>query len=139
MTQTPIVLLAIVVLLAAGCKKVESASLRFTKNNIIGAYKITSIKASANGAPAIEVLQPCQKDDITDMKATMIYTVEGGAESCEYWTDVAGNWDLPISPTLVIGDVSYTIQSCDSKQLVISGTIQRGSNSVVETTTYMRQ
>lgn len=105
------------------CKKEKSAQpCERTTAGISGSYKLQSLvyKMSATSAPVdfMAFLDPCQKDDIVQLKndGTWTYT-DAGAVCTPAGTD-NGTWTLSGNIITSDGVVSGTIQSYDCKILV---------------------
>ena len=97
----------------ASCKKdkkdTEDDSCAISEANLVGSYKIVSIKykasASAQEMDYIDqLLEPCQKDDVLTLNSNHTYTSADAGTACSPDGSFTGDWSLSSNILSVDGD-----------------------------------
>lgn len=114
-----------VVLLATACKKDDNNNTPITEENLVGSYKVVSIKAKYGSSPEMDItddfLDPCEKDDIITLKSNKTYVVTDAGVQCDPPTNEEGEWSLQGS-TFHFEDIDYTIDKFEGGTLQFSAT-----------------
>lgn len=82
------------------CKKNDKTSCDATVAAIAGTYKVTSVTSS--GQSVIDLfMDPCQKDDVYQLKADKTVVYDDAGTQCSPAGDDTGTWDV-VNGTLTI-------------------------------------
>jgi Lipocalin-like domain len=128
-------------LLATACKKSkDEPAVDVTKENIAGTYKLTSVKASANGSQEVDFdyREACEKDDTYKLNAdnTFLYTDAGTVCGDPY--EFSGDWTLEGNVISFYQD-SGNITKLTASTLEVTNTYTDGGTTMVVRSTYQRQ
>lgn len=124
----PILLfLAISILAFASCKKdKENEDCTLTETNLVGSYKVTSVKYKASASSTeidyIDVFfDPCEKDDILTLNANHTYNYSDAGVTCSPNGNYDGDWSLNGNVLSVDGDPG-TLENFDCSGFNAIGT-----------------
>ncbi len=104
-----IILMAFILttLLNLSCKK-EKRDCSFTSANVVGSYKISTIKykasASAPEQDGTQFFESCELDDITSFNSNGTYTYTDAGVKCDPTGDGTGTWSVSGSNLVTDGD-----------------------------------
>lgn len=137
--------LSLLVLCAAtfsACKKdKDDDSLAVTKENLVGTYTVASIKWKVNGQEqdmTDYILDPCQKDDQTTLKADSTYEYKDAGTVCSPNGDDTGTWSTDGKKVTIDGDAN-TVKSFTKSTLVFEETGTENGVTYTQTTTLSKK
>ncbi len=113
----------------SSCKKKEKSNDKdcsLTEANLLGSYKVTSVKYKASAStPEVEFIDqffdPCAKDDVTTFNADHTYTYTDAGTACSPNGDRTGTWSLAGNTATVDGQ-SGTIENFSCTGFTAVGT-----------------
>jgi hypothetical protein len=111
----------------SSCKKDDEKVCDLNQTNLLGSYKITSIKYKANtSTPEVDVLatyDACDKDDLTVFNSNNTLSYVDAGTKCSPPTDGTGIWALSGSNLIIDGEIA-TVSSfnCSGMTITIPGT-----------------
>lgn len=143
MKRSLIALAAFALLSTVGCKKEDAnAALSVSKENVAGTYKISSVKAQANGAAEVDItsdfMDPCATDDLITLKTDLTFTVVDAGTKCDPPGDYISDWSLTGS-TLSLDGETFTVKSVTKAQLVLTNSGDLNGVSATITMTLNKQ
>ncbi|MEO6868029.1 MAG: lipocalin family protein [Ginsengibacter sp.] len=124
------------------CKKDKDKSCALTEQNLLGSYKLTSMKYKASAStPEVEArdtfLDPCEKDDIITLLSNHTYQYKDAGTQCQPNGDYNGDWSLNGNSFSVDGDVANMDNfTCSGFTISAEGYYQDGDKV---TMTYQKQ
>lgn len=111
-------------LLLSSCDKDdddENEEPSLTKESLAGNYKLTAIKgktATISERDVIDfVLEPCEKDDIINLKTDFTFDYKDEGTECNPPGDRMGIWELPGNNKITIEGRELTVTKWDGKEL----------------------
>lgn len=141
--KTPLIcLLLLTGLLFAACKKSsgddDEKECELTVTAIAGKYKIVAAKLlqASNEIDVLrDIYEPCELDDINELKADKTFTYTDAGVSCVPNNTESGTWDVS-GRSLRLNSGFSNIESFDCTYLVVT---YRDENSNLIKETYQRQ
>ena len=114
-------LLSLALIATTACKKSKDAP-AFTKETIVGAYKLDKVTFKAGGSAEQDItsawVEDCEKDDVMTLKTDFTFSsVDAGAE-CSGNYD--GTWGLPAANKFELDGETYDVASWDGTTMGIS-------------------
>lgn len=124
------------------CKKDKDKTCAVSEQNMVGSYKVTSIKYKASAsAPEIEslstFLDPCEQDDVLSLLANKTYLYKDAGTKCNPVGDYDGDWSISGNTLTVDGDqVNFDSFSCSGFKISIQDYNMNGDKASI---TYTKQ
>ncbi|WP_153795737.1 lipocalin family protein [Foetidibacter luteolus] len=134
------ILLTITAACAACNKDSDKPSNAITKENLVGSYKITSVKLTLFTPPleVIDSLPACQRDDVYQLKPDDTYTLTDAGVQCSPVTTSSGTWSLS-GNTFNLDGEDLAIESFNGTNLVVKGEQDFNGISVAGNITFTKQ
>ncbi|HYE53505.1 MAG TPA: hypothetical protein VD996_01630 [Chitinophagaceae bacterium] len=134
-------LLSLTLIATTACKKGKDAP-AFTKENVIGSYKIERVtfKADAGGGEqdvTSEQFEDCELDDILTLKNDFTYDKDDAGEPCN--GDESGTWGIPAANKFQMDTEVFDVTTWDGTTVGVSSAVELmpGISGVV--TMYMKK
>lgn len=118
--------IAVAAFVLSSCKKNKDKSCTLTEANLLGSYKVASVKYKASAsAPEMDYtdqyLDSCAKDDITTFNSNHTYNYTDAGTACTPNGDVSGTWSLSGNTVTSDGDTA-TLENFSCQGFSVTGT-----------------
>ncbi|MGH2648007.1 MAG: lipocalin family protein [Ginsengibacter sp.] len=110
----------------SSCKKNKDKNCSFTDANLVGNYKVATVKYKISASSpetdyTDQYLDACEKDDITTFKSDHTYTYTDAGVSCNPNEDSSGTW-LISGNTVSVDGSAATIENFSCSGFTASAT-----------------